>query len=151
MLTNKNLSCYPGAITIPDRNLVIAASEEDARENKIRESIPIYEFGGNIDMYPTGIGQCRCRLSYPVLSIEQPCCCISIRVIGGGIIDALHSRRFFLQEVKDVYDRSAISTGIDRWCVGSIVDTDNIFTGRPHSNVQCYDYRHLSCRNDQCR
>ena len=32
---------------------MIVASEEDARENKIRGSIAIYEFGGDVDMYPT--------------------------------------------------------------------------------------------------
>lgn len=48
-----------GIKAIPDRNLLVAASEEDARSDKIRSAITIYELNKNKTKYPTIISADR--------------------------------------------------------------------------------------------
>jgi len=42
-----------GGLPIPERNLLVVASEEDSREDKIRSVLTIYEYGYKEDIYPT--------------------------------------------------------------------------------------------------
>lgn len=42
-----------GGLAIPSRNLLVVASEEDARDDKIRSVLNIYEFGDHPANYPT--------------------------------------------------------------------------------------------------
>ena len=48
-----------GMITIPSRNLVVAANEVDSRDFKFRSSIMIYELGEGMPTYPTLISSNR--------------------------------------------------------------------------------------------
>ncbi|ARU54965.1 alkaline phosphatase-like protein [Oleiphilus messinensis] len=42
-----------GLLALPSRNLLIAASEEDARGDKIRSALNIYQYNGSTPAYPT--------------------------------------------------------------------------------------------------
>ncbi len=42
-----------GALAIPSRNLLVVASEEDSRDDKIRSSINVYAYGFTESQYPT--------------------------------------------------------------------------------------------------
>ena len=42
-----------GALAIPSRNLVVVASENDARADKLRSSVTVYQLGDGIAQYPT--------------------------------------------------------------------------------------------------
>jgi hypothetical protein len=48
-----------GVVAIPDRNLLVVASEEDERDNKIRSSVAIYELSDMDPIYPTIISDAR--------------------------------------------------------------------------------------------
>lgn len=48
-----------GALAIPSRNLLVVASEEDSRGDKIRSIVNIYSYGANQAQYPTLISNSR--------------------------------------------------------------------------------------------
>ena len=48
-----------GIVAIPERNLLAVASEKDARDDKIRSSVAIYELSGSDPVYPHIISDAR--------------------------------------------------------------------------------------------